>query len=617
MWEEVLQDGNVERTQPFGLVSRRPERSLRSQQAMPKKARLVKAIAAAAVGVTISAGVQGQDRTDLQITVSADRLLNAQNELQNWLMENRDYAATRYSKLTQINRDTVKKLRMAWALALGGMADVGQNGPENETNPLVDNGFMYTSDGWGTVYKIDARNPDKGSFVWVTDPGVPHRGHNPRTRGVALWEDLVISNLVDGRVVAMSRDNGKILWDKQVGVADEFGNKEGFVAAPMALDRKVIVANSAGARGWIAALDARTGQELWRWYVVPGPGEPGHETWKDDHNAWKTGGGRIWQTGSYDPLSRLLIYGTGNPIPAYDPEARPGDNLYTASVVALSVDTGKLAWYFQYTPNDSWDYDEVGSHILFDGEVNGTERKLLGHFGRNGFFYTIDRSNGAFVGGVKYVNELNWTGGLDPATGKPVEYDPHRDVQIYRPQARALRGQPAARACPTWHGGVAHQPAAYNPVKRLAYGVGAEGCFSTAAGVTAYLSPQGGIDRRKTPEERLVSDLYYGGITACDVVAQRIRAKAVTEIEVRSGALATAGGLVFTALQDGWVVAYNDETLEELWRFNVGTPLKGAPMTYAIGPRQYLAVQASGRHVHPVKFDDLQTSSYLFVFALD
>ena len=284
-------------------------------------------------------------------------------------MMNGDYGATRYSKLTQINRENVKNLRMVWALALGGMQDVGQNGPENELNPLIDNGFMYTSDGWGTIYKIDARDPNRGQFVWVTDPGVKHQGNTSRTRGVALWEDLVIANLPDGRVIGVNRDTGEIVWDKMMATTNEFGTRESFDTAPIAIEDKVLVANGAGdagTRGWVAALDARTGKELWRWYVIPKPGDPGSETWKDKNNAWKTGGGGIWQTGSYDPETRLTIWGTGNPVPMYDPQSRPGDNLYTDSAVALNIDTGKLAWYFQYTPNDSWDYDEVGVHMLYD-----------------------------------------------------------------------------------------------------------------------------------------------------------------------------------------------------------------------------------------------------------
>src|SRR5437870_5142963 len=190
------------------------------------------AVLAGALAVTLAIAAFAQ----YTMTVNRDRLLNAQNEPQNWLMMNGDYGSTRYSKLSQINRDNVKNLRMVWALALGGMQDVGQNGPENEVNPLIDNGFMYTSDGWGTIYKIDARDPAKGSFAWIADPGVKHQGNPPRTRGIALWEDLVIDNLPDGRVIAVNRDTGEIVWDKMIAVTDEFGNRERFFAAPITAD---------------------------------------------------------------------------------------------------------------------------------------------------------------------------------------------------------------------------------------------------------------------------------------------------------------------------------------------------------------------------------------------
>lgn len=578
--------------------------------------RIVVRFALAAAALTLALTSQAQ----YNMTVNRDRLVNAQNEPQNWLMMNGDYGSTRYSKLSQINRDNVKNLRMVWGMALGGMQDVGQNGPENEVNPLIDNGYMYTTDGWGTVYKIDIRDPNRGQFVWVTDPGVKHQGNVPRTRGIALWEDLVFANLPDGRVIAIKRDNGEIIWDKMVATTNEFGLRDKFFTAPITIEDKVLVANGngdAGTRGWIAALDARTGKEVWRWYVVPKPGDPGSETWKDKNNAWKTGGGGIWQTGSYDPVTRLTYWGTGNPVPSYDPEARPGDNLYTDCVVALNIDTGKLVWYYQYTPNDSWDYDEVGVHMLYDETINGRPRKVVAHYGRNGFYYSLDRVTGQFIKAAKYVNDLNWTKGLNPETGKPVEYNPKMDVQTYNPAARSLRGDPEKRTCPTWHGGIAHQPTAYNPVKHIAYGVGIEGCFSQNGAATKYLSPNGGIDQKGSEKRTYNSDLYYGSTTAFDTVNHKVLAKAVTDIEIRSGATATAGGLLFTALQDGWLVAYNDETLEELWHINLGTPLKGAPVTYQVGTKQFLAVQSSGRHLHPVKFDNLENSSYLFVFALN
>src|SRR5215470_6940111 len=223
-------------------------------------------------GVSIAALTASQPQAQYKLTVNKERLLNAQNEPQNWLMANGDYGSQRYSKLTQINRDNVKDLRMVWALALSGMQNIGQNGPDNQVNPLIDNGFMYTSDGWGGVYKIDARQPNQGTFVWYNDLGVRHEGNNPRTRGIALWDDMVITNTPDGRVVALNRDSGEVVWDKKVAGANEFGAKERLAAAPLVAEGKVLVANGngdQGTRGWLAALDVKTGNELWA--LVCGP----------------------------------------------------------------------------------------------------------------------------------------------------------------------------------------------------------------------------------------------------------------------------------------------------------------------------------------------------------
>ena len=181
---------------------------------MHKRSPHLGSITSALLGVSLAALAQSAFAVEYKMTVNKDRLINSANEPQNWLMMNGDYGSTRYSKLAQINRDNVKNLRMVWAMALRGMQDIGQNGPENEVNPLIDNGFMYTSDGWGTVYKIDVRSGDHGEFVWIADPGVKHEGNVPRTRGIALWDDLVINNLPDGRVIAINRDSGEIVWDK-------------------------------------------------------------------------------------------------------------------------------------------------------------------------------------------------------------------------------------------------------------------------------------------------------------------------------------------------------------------------------------------------------------------
>ena len=357
---------------------------------------------------------------------------------------NGDYGSLRYSKLTQINRENVRNMRMVWAMALGGMQDVGQNGPENEINPLIDNGFMYTSDGWGTIYKIDARDPNRGKFAWVADPGVPHEGNTSRTRGIALWEDKVLANLPDGRVIAINRENGEIIWDKKIATKNEFGNQERLprprrsspTARCSSRTAPATAARAAGSRrststpatscGAGTRCRSRATPAARRGRTITTPGRPA-----------AAASGRPART-----MRRRISTSSAPaiPYPIYDPQFRPGDNLYTNSVVALNVATGKMAWHFQYTPNDSWDYDEAGVFMLYDTTINGRARKVVGHYARNGFFYTVDRTNGRFIAAEKYVNDLNWTKGIDPETGKPVDYNPKLDVQVYNPEARALRG---------------------------------------------------------------------------------------------------------------------------------------------------------------------------------
>lgn len=548
------------------------------------------------------------------LSVTNERILNTANEPQNWITSNGNVESWRYSSLNQINRENVDDLRMVWAMSLGGTNDVtGPNGPDIQANPLVDNGMMYAGSEWGRVFKIDVTNPQRGDMLWVSDPQIEHEGNKSITRGIAMYGQYIYNTLHDGRVVAIHRDTGEIVWDKQVAVETEFGGVERFVTQPITVEDKVLVSNGAGdagTRGWLAALDTKTGDELWRWYAVPKPGEPGSETWKDENNAWQTGGGGMWTAGSYDKATRSAIWGVGNPVPIYDAEFRPGDNLYTDSTVSIDIDTGKLNWYFQYTPNDAWDYDENGVNMIQTLNVGGQATPVIGHFGRNGFYYNLDATTGAFINANQYADQVTWTKGIDPETGKPVEYDPALAVQTYIPETRTVRGDPNKTACPTWHGGIAMQPPAFNPVKQISYAVGTEGCFTQNGGT--------GLDEKNQMAGRtFTSDLYYGGLTAVDAASNSVLGKVVTDTEIRSGVLATAGGLVFTTLTSGDLVAYNDETLQELWRFNVGTPLKAPPMTYAVGSTQYIAFQTSGLHVHPRRFTDLMHSAYLFVFALD
>src|SRR5215216_5087264 len=399
--------------------------------------------------------------------VTFERLRNP--EPQNWLMNHGDFAAQRYSPLDKINKSNVKNLKFAFAVAIGG-----NSGNENLlATPLVDDGFMYMSDAWGMVYKIDVRSGTRGNIVWKMDPG---QAKMDRNRGVALWNNLVISvTSHDGRVIATDRETGKIVWDKNLRDQPDMTLN----AAPLALKDSIIIGASGGDQGvrnWLVALDGKTGNELWRTYSVPAPGEPGHETWKDKNNAWQTGGGAFYVTGSFDPATNLTYWGSGNPVPGYDAAYRPGDNLYTSSAIAFDAATGKIVWWHQYTPNDNRDYDETGTHILIDTKVNGEDRKIVSHAGRNGFNYTFDRRSGQFIKAVQYVKQVTWTKGIDPKTGKPIDYDPGKDFQVYAEGPDVNADKRTRRVCPDTAGGNNYWPSSYSRKTGLVYIPTIEGC---------------------------------------------------------------------------------------------------------------------------------------------
>jgi alcohol dehydrogenase (cytochrome c) len=532
-------------------------------------------------------------------------------EPQNWLMNHHDFGAHRFSALSAINTANVKNLRLAFAVALGGTT-----GNENLTaTPLVDDGFMYVPDAWGVVYKIDVRSGKSGDIVWKMDPG---QEKIDRNRGVALWGNLVISvTSFDGRVIATDRDTGKVVWERNLRDQPDLTLN----AAPLALADSILVGASggdAGVRDWLASLDAKTGNVNWKTYSIPAPGEPGSETWKDKNNAWQTGGDAFYVTGSYDPATNVTYWGAGNPTPKYDSSYRPGDNLFTNSALAIDTATGKIRWYHQYTPNDTMDYDETGTHILIDGKVNGEDRKLLAHAGRNGFFYAFDRLNGQFLKAIQYVPTVTWTKGIDAKTGRPVDYDPGKDLQTYADAvAKILTGAKSSGVCPGVPGGSNFWSAAYSERTGLVYVPELEGCTNITRDQTRHV--RGKFDGGDFGYDgRLKS-----GLVAVDPATGTVVMRKEMPYANTSGALATAGGLIITALIDGTVVALDDQTLEELWSFNVGTGINAPPMTYAVDGRQYIAIatgltrNSMGRlATTPEKRNLGKSATLIFVFAL-
>jgi alcohol dehydrogenase (cytochrome c) len=556
----------------------------------------------------------------LAADVTPDRLMNADKEPQNWLMVNKDYASQRYSELDQINKDNVKNLHVAYTVALGGVTGVGYS-PQggHQSTPLVNDGFMYVVDGWGAVYRIDVRDPASAKVTWIMDPGTNKADmFIASNRGVALYKNYVISVTGDCKVNWIKADTGELV--KTVTFDDPKASYCALTAAPLVVEDKVIVPGSGGDRGARAHIDAYnadTGEHLWRTFSVPAPNEPGGDTWKGSTEAWKHGGGSFWQTGSYDPTTKLTIWGTGQPVPMFDPEYRPGDNLYTNSTLALDLATGKMKWYFQYTPGDFLDYDEVGIQQLIDTKMGGEERKIVAHFGRNGFFYTLDRTNGQFIASQQYAQKVNWTDGIDPKTGKPVEYDPNKELQTYKIGKASRREQGQLTGCPNIQGGINYFPTTYSPRTHMSYGGGIEGCSNITPDPSNDASGAYWLGGTYANAEQI-----KGSLTEMDPASGMKKAQWPTQTPIVSGVTSTAGGLLFTSTVDGTVYALDDTTLKPLWSFNTGSLSSAPPMTFAINGKQYVAILIGGNIQtktfldHTPELKDIQNTSMLYVFSL-
>jgi alcohol dehydrogenase (cytochrome c) len=547
----------------------------------------------------------------LAADVTPERLLNPDKEPQNWLMNHRTYDGQRFSPLDKINKANVKGLRLAYAVALGGTAGM----EVVEATPLVENGFLYITDSWGVLYKIDGTSGDTGRIVWRMDPKQEKQHVN---RGAAFWGNLVISPAnAPARIVATDKETGKIVWETNVA----FGEPElQITGAPLPIKDKIIVGASGGDRGvrdWIAAMDGATGKVVWRKYTIPAPGEPGSETWKGNTNAWQTGGAAMWVTGTYDPDTNQTIWGTGNPVPMFDPTYRPGDNLYTNSAISWDPDSGKMNWFFQFTPGDMWDYDEVGTHILIDGNVAGQPRKLITHSARNGFLYTMDRHNGQIIGAKPYMDNVNWTKGIDQKTGKPIDYDPSKDIQTYAGVANLIPGAPLKKVCPSQAGGNNYWPSSYSPNTKLMYIPALTACVNVSIDREKHNAQRGWNGGLSETNERFESNL-----TAVDPVSGEIKKSVHLRYPNYSGTLATAGGLVFLGLVDGTVAAFDDTSLDELWKVNLGTGFCAPPMTFEVNGKQYLAIAsglsapARAKLVNTPELKDIRNGTVLYVFAL-
>jgi alcohol dehydrogenase (cytochrome c) len=517
-------------------------------------------VAAAVAGalVWVAPSAQAQD------TVTDQMLLEAGKDPNNWLMYHRDYAGTRYSPLTQINASNINRLVPKWTFSFGVLD--AQN-----TTPLVNAGIMYVTASHGRTYAVDTRT---GNEIWRYVHQLPEGVGGKMccdvgNRGAALYGDKVFVATPDAHMVGLDAKTGEVAWDVTVGNWEE---NYTMTTAPIVVKGNVL-GGMAGAeyptRLYLEARDAETGAQAWRRYTIPLPGEPGYETWGDDPDAAKYGGGSTWLTGTYDPELDILYWGVGNPNPDWDGADRPGDNLYTNSTLALDPDTGEIKFHFQYTPHDVWDYDGNSEPILLD---IGNDKWWM-HGDRNGFLYAIDRTNGKFVYGVP-ISIVNWATGFT-AEGRPI-VNPEK-VPTYDYEAKNI--------CPASEGGHWWNPMAVNPLTKMVFVPSREICVDIKSGFGERVvgQPHWGIGSIKWNKG-------YGQFVAFDARTGEKVWIVKAPSPFTSGVMATGGGLVFAGTPEGEFKAYHQDSGEELWSYNTGSGIFGSPITYVVDGKQYVAV---------------------------
>ncbi len=528
--------------------------------------------------------------------VTFERLMNAANEPQNWLMRHGSYDAHYASSLNEINRSNVGNMKLLFMASL-----LSNNLPAGRQmfTPLVEDGFMYVGSGWQQYTKYDVREGTP-RIVWQWDAGEDQAAANAGgiigqglTSAALLGNNMYVSTSYPPRLIAVDVNSGEPVFDVSTRLPDVLEDQR-YTAPPLPIKDMILIGNArgdGGNRGYVSAYDANNGDFRWKFITVPGPGEPGHETWPD--HAWETGGGAIWSLGTYDPDLNLAYFGTGNPVPFNDPQWRPGDNLFTNSIIALDVDNGALKWYFQETPNESWDYDAVSTKVLYDINYNGQTRKVVSTVSRDGFFYTWDRADGAFMFGEPWTN-VTWTAGLDPKTGMPVEFDPNVDLQDYNGAAikYGQRETTARNLCPHYSGGPTIMNNTYDATRGLTFMHTMVSCFNiwnTRPGDPATRTLGAGAAER--------IGMAGGLIAAIDVSNGQIVRQVEIKYPTYSGILGTAGDILFTGSSDGRMIVYDKDSLEELWAFDTGMRTAGNAMTYAVNGKQYFAVTVGGSGV--------------------
>ena len=495
--------------------------------------------------------------------VTPQRLLDSAREPQNWLMYSGDYPGRRFSALEQINTSNAGMLVPKWAYQT-------MPGGKFETTPLVVDGVLYGTGQDNRAFALDARS---GRPIWQYQRALPADIRpccGRANRGLAILGDKVFLGTLDAHVIALDAKTGSVVWDV---TAVEYRKGYSITLAPLAIKNLVIIGVSGGEygiRGFIDACDAGTGERKWRFYTVPGPGEPGHETWEGD--SWKIGGAPAWITGTYDPATNITFWTTGNPSPSNRGEGRAGDNLYSNSLLALDPETGKLKWYFQFSKHDDHDYDATQVPVMIDQG----DRHLILQANRNGFFYLIDRSNGKLVFANPFA-KVTWSDSKD-ASGGPIA---RKDA------SPTLEGN---RVCPGAAGATNWMSPTYDPQTQLFYVTAREQCdvFSTAP--QPYEAGHAYYGSAYFPNDDAAP--FTGALRAIDPNTGKTKWEWKHLSPTWSGVLSTAGGLVFTGDAEGNFIALEAASGKALWHFQCGASVYSSPMSFAIEGKQYVAVAA-------------------------
>jgi alcohol dehydrogenase (cytochrome c) len=517
----------------------------------------------------------------LSAQVSFDRIVNAAREPQNWLTYSGNMMSQRYSPLAQITPQNVKNLEQKWVFQARSLEKF-------EATPLVVDGIMYTVQAPNDIIALD---PVTGRVFWTYSysPSPLSRPCCGRVnRGVAVAGDTLFMGTIDAHLVAVDAKNGRPLWNTAVA-KPEAGYA--ITHAPLVIKDKVIVGVAGGEfgiRGFIAAYDVKTGKEDWRFNTIPGPGEPGHETWAGD--SWKTGGASVWVTGSYDAALNLTYWGIGNAGPDYNGDDRVGDNLYSSSVVALDADTGRIKWHYQFSPHDEFDYDAVQVPVLADITWQGQPRKVMLWANRNGFFYVLDRATGKFLLGKPFV-EVNWANGFDEA-GRPMRVP----GKLPTPEGTVIF--PGNQGGTNWYSpsfsprtGLFYIPSwvNYSSVYIKAKAEFEEGRRFVGTSPRSLIGgANGGAAKINTRRD----DEGYGAVRAIDPMTGDRKWEFKMSDVTDAGILTTGSDLLFSGGREGYFYALHAGTGELLWRTSLGGTVASGPMSYSVGDKQYVAISA-------------------------